>query len=180
MGGCVSTPKAIKINQLDTDLPVVLRLSVKQKKIRMINFPVKFKMFNKSLQTRTYSFVQYHYNSSLGGVGVPLYVENDGKLIRISKSKWKDISSYDSIIYTCYSRHRVDSSRIVQSLLQPYIDKMLISNQDSIVAGSLNEFKLKNHKLVKGLLTMDSISVGFFNSKEVKSQYIDIKIPVKW
>ena len=179
-GGCVSTPKAIEINQLDTELPVVLRLSVEQKKIRMINFPVKFEIINKSLQKRTYSFVQYYYNSSFGGVGVPLYVENNGKLIRISKSKWKEISSCGSIIYICYSRHRIDSSRTVQSLLQPYIDKMLISNQDSIVVGSLNEFKMKNEKLVLGLLTKDTISVGFFNPREDKSQYLDIKMSVKW
>ncbi|MFA9372123.1 MAG: hypothetical protein ACERIH_10475 [Labilibaculum antarcticum] len=180
IGGCVSTPKAIEINQQDTDLPVVLRLSIKHKKVRMINFPVKFKMINKSLQKRTYSTVEYCYNSSFGGVGIPLYEENGGKLIRISKSKWKEISSYDSIIYTCYTRHRVDSSRAIQSLLQPYIDKMLTSNQDSLLIGSLDEFKLTHPELLLSLLKNDSINVVFFNPSEDKPLNVDIKMPVKW
>lgn len=176
--GCQSTKDSIEMKQLDSSLPVVLRLSNKDEKIRMINFPIRFKMINNSLRKRTYSSVEYVYNDFFGGVGAPLYVENGKKLKRVSKSKWKEISLFDSIVYVSYSRHRIDSSRVIQNLFKPYVDKMIALDQDSLAIGTLKDFKMNHPKFLQEVLSKDSLKVCFFNPQKGRPNYTYVSISV--
>ncbi|MCF6350606.1 MAG: hypothetical protein L3J23_06185 [Flavobacteriaceae bacterium] len=196
---CQSTEK-IKVEQVDTNLPVILRLRNDTNTIWVISFPIKVKITNTSFKERIFGSYKYEYSKdNLKGTSSTLYLKKDDKLIKKGISKYKYIKRYNSKEYIVYSRNFVDTTKFSRLYFKKYTDKMHSLNQDTLVVGSLKEFKKKHYKLVKYLLEKDTIKINFikdygkireeelgvFGKNTVKKQHINIdfeviSIPVKW
>ena len=170
---CRTSEKTIEINQLKTNYEIVVLLNKEHKKIALIEFPVKIKLKNNSISEKSFSSINYKYFPYEKGIGVPLYVEQNDKLIRIKQSKKKEIQSKGIQEYIIYTRHRVDTSRSIQKSFNSYIDKMISSNLDTLTIGTVDEFKKSNRKILDILTDKDSISVDMWNAK-------NIVVPVAW
>lgn len=176
---CKSSDKTIEMKQMKTGFPVIVLLSKKHEKIKLIKFPVKLRISNSIWVKKSYSSTEYDYNPYTKGIGESLYTEQDGKLKRIRRTKHKNIYPFQSKEYVMYSSYRLDSSNTVQKQLKPYVDQMLIQNQDTLTIGTVVEFKQKHEDLLMQLTDRDSIYLRILNT-ERNGYEKGVKIPVKW
>ena len=151
----------------------VLYLNKEYKEIVRIKLPIKIQLKNNTISEKSFSSIDYKYFPYEKGIGVPLYIEQNDKLVRIKQSKKKKIQSKETQEYIIYTRHRVDTSRSIQKSFNSYIDKMISSNLDTLTIGTVDEFKKSNRKILDILTDKDSISVDMWKSK-------NIVVPVAW
>jgi len=177
--GCKSANKAIQMEQLKTDFPVISLLSKKYNKIKIIKFPIRLKLYNPLWEQKVYSSINYNYNTYVKGIGESLYIEKNGDLKEIRQTKQKTIAPYQSEEYIVYSAYRIDSSDVIQQQFKPYIDEMLKNKQDTLVVGTVKEFKKKHKVFLEQLIMGDSIYLRVLNA-ERNGYEKGVKIPVKF
>ena len=176
---CQSIESSIKLVQIESHLPITLRLNKKNKKLRVIQFPIQFKVSNSSFVNKSFSSSKYMYNNLRGGTAL-LYKQNNKKLYRISKYKQKLIVPFTNEKYVTYSAHFVEDSIFLQQLFKSYIDKMKASNQDTLAVGTLQEFKSKHPELVKNLLDKDTLRLHFDELESKGGGWSYIKLPIQF
>ena len=177
--GCKSTNKTIEIEQLNVDYPIVLLMNNEHREIRLIEFPLKLKLYNSILSKKTYSSIKYNYEPFDKGIGIPVYIEKNGKLKSIEQGVFKSINPYETKEYIIYTRHYVDTSETTQQQLKPYVAKMLNLSQDTLAIGTVQEFKQKHGALLKQLTAGDSIYLRVLNA-ERNGYERGVKIPVQF
>jgi uncharacterized protein YqgQ len=170
---CKTAKQTVDVNQLNTNYPIILYLNQEYKEIVRIKFPIKIKLTNNLISKKSFSSVNYKYHPYEKGIGVPLYIEKDNKLIRVKQSQKKEIVSKEIKEYIIYTRHRIDTSKSMQKNFDTYINEMIVKNQDTLVIGTIDSFKKEYPQLLKLLTYKDSISIDMWQDK-------DISIPVAW
>ena len=169
--GCKSTKTDIKVSQIKTDYPVILKYNKNYNKFSRIKIPLKLKIYNDSNQQYSFASIRYEYNSKLGGIIETVYEEINKKLKEIKNNQRKYIDSKESKEFIIYTSHRLDSSNIFQQNFKAY--RTQNKNIETLNIGTINNFKLNNEKLLKLLTQNDSIFINSWKSK-------DITIPIKW
>lgn len=198
---CKTIKETIRIEQLSTELPVVLKYDNKNKTIWSIRIPIKIKLTNSSFKSRKFSRINYLYNPEENWGNSPtIYLVNNSKLSKVNKSNIYNINGYSSKEYILYTQHFIDTIKYSSTYFKDYIYKIKANNNDTLAVKSIKEFKNKHSKLVKYLLENNFINISFIKSygKEyeqevgvfgekgtVKKQYRKvnyegIKIPVEW
>ena len=178
--GCNPISKSIKINQFESRNKVILRLSRLDSMILGVKFPKKIQIKNNSQSNESFIMIDYLYEDSLTkwrNLGIELYKKEKKGLKRISNNKKKTISSTYNLEYIFYTRHFIDSSKIIQDQLKPYMHRMFSENKDTLHINTVNEFKQKHKELFEKLTKNDSISIQFLNGKELGER---ITVPVEW
>ena len=125
------------------------------------------------MKKREFTSIEYDYHPFDKGIRVPLYYVKNNQLIRLEQSIKKKIAPYQNKEYLIYTRHRVDTSEYFQKHFTVYIDKMLKLNQDSLLIGTVSNFKNKHGSILKLLTNKDSVYVNLWESE-------DIGVPVKY
>ncbi|WP_417237124.1 hypothetical protein [Bizionia paragorgiae] len=113
--------------------------------------------------------INYHYSDSISkwrNLGIELYKTNNQKLKRVSNNQRKTIPPKGSLEYVYYTRHFLDSSKLIQQQFKPYINRMLLENKDTLHIGTLNQFKKHHKELFEELTKNDSISIRISDDKK--------------
>lgn len=198
---CGETIKVVKISQVNSDLPVILRYSPQFKTFRTINFPVEFEVYNSSITNRELSNITYHYKGDIAIGSSRSYVAGGDKLIRMRRNSSYPINKKETKRYVCYSRHFVrDTTRFSRAYLSNLL-KQIKKGQDSLVVSNFKEFSSKYNELVEYLLADDMVFFEFDDTQvrfakrsrikkilpsyskdsiEMKVDYPIFKLPVKW
>lgn len=170
----------IALEELETSHPIILRLTKKSNKIRLIHFPNKVKVTNSSLKSQGFTRVGYYYNNTKGN-STYLYTENNNKLNEIDISKFKEIYPYQSKEYIVYSSHLLYEADTItiDKTLERYRKKMMDSNVDTL-AISLKEFKNETNGFVKRLTKNDTLQFNFIIEEDNKRKRRIYKIPIEF
>ncbi|WP_062060459.1 hypothetical protein [Aquimarina longa] len=175
---CQGTKSPIEITQTSVDYPVKLRFNQKTKQLRYLFLPVEVKIFNNSyLSKQKLESVRYKYSNTTHGGGVSLYKKEKQTLISVG-NEIIPITKGKPINFVISSAHYIEQTQWIQDSLQSYLDELLISNENIIEIGSLDEFKSKYPKVLKELTKNDTIKFNFDNPKGQGWEVI--KIPVKF
>ena len=67
-----------------------------------------------------------------------------------------------NIVIKMSSNDYFDTLETVQKLLNPYIKRMQLENQDSLYIGTIQELKETNPEFLYGLLKGDSLAFDFY------------------
>lgn len=176
---CNSNIGVIKAHQIHSDLPVILRLSKKHKTIGRIRFPVKFQLKNESSKDKSFtSFSYYYYLTDRKKLGKLYLVEND-RLIAQNRQK-KNVLGKGKNEYVFYTSHTLDTLQSTREYWDTDIKKMLISNKDSTIYGSISDFKTKNSVILNELTKKDTIILKFLEEDSKTKTWKEIKIPIKF
>lgn len=179
---CESIKKGIRINYLDTDMSIIIRMTKEDNSIIGIGFPKKINVENKSFFKESFVKIEYRYNNipRERNYGIGLFEQENEILANISNNKKKTIPSKGSVNYILYTRHFVDSTKSIQQQFKPYIEKMLRLNKDTLHIGTVTEFKKKHKELFESLTKNDSISIRFLDSSTKSGLGERLAVPVKW
>ncbi len=173
---CTSIKHNVIVIQEKTNQPVILRINKNKSQIRFIHFPIKIKITNNSSQKESFYSIKYNYNS-IRGTSALLFEEHKKGLKRSFKSDAKFIKPKESKEYIISSAHYLKQDNI-KLLFSNYLEKMQKENSDTLVIGSMIEFKQKYPEFVKNILGKDSLKL-FFKKQDSKDFNV-IKIPIKF
>ncbi|PCH67761.1 MAG: hypothetical protein COC06_10725 [Bacteroidales bacterium] len=151
---------SISVKQSDAKYPVIVHLD-KEGGIRVINFPFKLVVSCNSIIKRGFTDIEYHYGDVKGGWS-KLYVEKNGSLTRIDKTKLKFISFYKNQEYFVYSRHLLDTNQFESLNFKKYRKQMNLLSQDTL---AIDSFMYHNKTLTKKLLKDNFMILDFYKSK---------------
>lgn len=158
---CKNQSGILDINQtLDNNNEVVLRYSDKTKTIWAINIPFKFELSNNSSSTEKFTTCAYVYNNQLGRHS-KLYLSDDGVLVRNNPNNTKTIENGEQQTYVIYSQHIIDTLASDIIVFKPYLDRIKNKDQDTLLVGTLEQFKKKHPKFIKYLIEGDSLDFEF-------------------
>jgi hypothetical protein len=188
---CKSAEQAIKISQIISDQQITLRYAENRNVIYLIEFPFVFEYKNTSLKKRRIVGANYYYNNVVFGrtssgegswnANVLLYYEIDKQLIRRDKMLPDKhyINMFEVHKIVVESGHPIDSSRVMQSHFQSYIERMRELNTDTLSIGTIQEFVQLHPQLAETLLKGDSISFNIRDKKGKWQATIDLPIKMK-
>ena len=181
LSSCKSNKKAIELNLLQSESFVVLKFNKEYKKIIKIQLPVNVTITNNSINKRVFNSIKYQYNDYRDGIGTLLCIKsNNNNLIRLKNNRNIELKPYSKNEYIIYSTHRLDSVSSIQQQFQPYIEKMLQLDQDTLHIGTVTEFKKKHKELFNRLTKNDSISIRFLDKSTKSGLGERITVPVEW
>lgn len=142
-------------------LPVILKFN-SEKKLKLINVPLKADINYSVKDIKGFTAVDYLYNN-LKGEWPKVYTYKNNALKRQSRNKLKT----ENINYIIYSRHLINSSN--ESIESLILKKININN---IVKDSLTIKKI-DKKLLRLLLKNDSIKIDFISktNKRIKKKF---------
>ncbi len=171
---CACNNKII-IQRKDSKLPVIVRMNNKYKSVNGILFPFNLSIVNSNLVIKKFIEIEYEYGFRKNCYGLELYENNK----KISNNKLKIIKGRDVLEYQIYTRHAFDTTKLIHTQLQPYLEKMIELNQDTLHIGTVTEFKKSYPEIFKMLTENDTISIDFY---ERKNKYFSNKqaIPANW
>jgi len=173
---CSSVKNNTIIHLKETSKKVIIKCSLEDNIIYEIKIPSKLEIKNQSLLSLSFIMINYKYKDSLSNWAnrnIELYKTNGENIERISNNKKKTIPSNESLNGLFYTRHFVDSTKVIQQLFEPYVEQMLKKNKDTLHIGTVKEFKQKHKELLNRLTKNDSLSIQFLDGKKVT-------VPVEW
>lgn len=179
---CESIKKTITINYFDTDLPIIVSMTMEDNSIIGIGFPKKIIIENKSFTKKSFVKIEYIYNNipRERNHGIGLFEQENELLTNISNNKKKTISAKGNLELVYYTRHFVDSTKSIQELFKPYVEKMLNHKKDTLHIGTVDDLKKKHKELFELLTKNDSISIRLLNSSTKSGLGERIAVPVEW
>ncbi|CAL2104599.1 hypothetical protein [Tenacibaculum sp. 190130A14a] len=179
--GCKSVDEKINFSHQKINSNIIIRSASDNKNsIIRIQFPSKLTLTNNSkICDIDFLVLEYKYANiaSTKNYNIAYYTENKGKLTRVKNNKKKTISPNTSIDYIVHTRHYVDSSRATQKHFEPYVDRMLKENKDTLHIGTVTEFKQKHKDLFEMLTKNDSISIQLLDNGKFGKR---ITVPIEW
>ncbi|MBN1464099.1 MAG: hypothetical protein JW922_10595 [Paludibacteraceae bacterium] len=165
----------IVLRRTDSSKPVIVRMNKEIQKVNGVLFPIVLTIENTTLSKKEFGQIIYEYGFHRRGYGIELYLAN--KLI--SNNQLKVVRGRQSIEYLVYTRHAFDTTNMIHEELQPYMNKMLELNQDTLHIGTVNEFREKHPELFNLLTENDTISISYLKGKD-SGLGERIAIPVNW
>ncbi|MFB9057733.1 hypothetical protein ACFFU9_13380 [Mariniflexile ostreae] len=177
---CKSKNELITISQTTPDEQIIVRLTLEDTTVLSIKFPNSLVIKNNSYLEKSFVKIDYHYTetqSKWRNLGIRLYESKENILKPISTTGKKTLLRNESLQYTYYTRHYIDSSKAVQLQFKPYIKKMLNQKKDTLHIGTVAEFKKIHKELFEKLTKNDSISIQFLDGKKLGER---ITVPVEW
>ena len=154
---CKSNEEAIELNILKTDKPIILKYSKAHNKIFQIRIPFGLQIYNNSIENRKMGSIHYEYSHHTHGSSTLVYRKDDFK--RISSRKDFKLIPFIENDYIIYTVHRIDSTSKTQNKLKPYLDKFIENKQDSLLVGTVSDFRKKNKVFFDALVKGDSIGI---------------------
>jgi hypothetical protein len=119
---CKSKNQIISIDQIETEEPIVIRLSLEDTTVLSTRFPNRLVLKNNSHLGKSFVKMDYHYfesNSKWRNLGFQLYEVKNNNLKPISVTGKKTISTGEILQFLYYTRHYLDSSKTTQQQLIP-------------------------------------------------------------
>ncbi|QKX06464.1 hypothetical protein HN014_16600 [Aquimarina sp. TRL1] len=174
---CSNVKNIIEVKQLETDVPVVLWVNHKYKKIITIDIPFKFKIHNKSLINKKFTSYEYYDNDIQSKRGFVLYLVKGNQLIKQGFQP-KTIKQNSSGDYIAYTSHILDSLPNTQNKLRAYLDDMLINKKDSLLVGSLKSFSKNHNELIQKTVKNDTIIINFLEKESKGGTWSEVKTPI--
>ena len=190
-GSAKSLKESVSIRQIETDFPVIVMGSIETERIFGISFPLAFEHKDKFFEKRNMNRINYYYRRLYGGVGsgwgtfISAYQVVFGRQERIRSITSIDLIENESQIIV-YTRHRLDTAKIIQTELRPYLEQIIqrglqgTDGVDTLSVGTFREFRERHPELVKNLLRGDSIEfqlLGRDNRTELDTW---ITLPIKF
>lgn len=173
---CKNQSGVLNINQVSQNSnEIVIRYSEKMKTFWVINIPFQFEISNNSDETEKFVTCSYIYNNQLGRHS-KLYIDEGRALIRNNQNDIKTIESGQKKTYVIYSQHIIDTIKYNKTFFKSYLDKVKGRNEDTLLVGTLEQFKSKHPQLVKSLIEGDSLNFEFLTSENKFKK--PIKIPL--
>jgi hypothetical protein len=160
----------VKIEQIETTLPVNLLGDTLNNKIIRCLIPFAFKVTTTSSRTKYIGDIRYYYCKDYGKSYLPKYSgEWMGSFrisqyvnckLKISTSQRlieKEISNHQPQEFIIEPSYEIDTSKQTQIALKSLISEMKNRQTDTLLISSFNGFKRKYPELVKTLLEGDSV-----------------------
>lgn len=169
---CYNSQKAVKVELINSNAPVMLVYNTDVEKFRTVLFPLTFKVYNRSFDKRfvlmSYYFGRPNKGESTGAKGwrtSMLYysLENDS-LVEYDRSAIKPFHSKKIVIYP--TLHYIDTTMNEQALFTPYLEAVRTGRIRKLDVENLEDFKAKHPDVVKHFLQGDSIRFRFRTLKE--------------
>lgn len=172
--------KKIESTCCNINNPIILKYNTKYNKITRLYIPFEIELKNKTLENDYFSSVIYKYASNEGSLGVSIFKKNeDNKLKRLKMASKKVIPAVSSNKIIVYSRHKIDTSEVMQSHFKDYISKLDVKN-DSITIQNTTNFKNKHISLLKSITNKDTIILNMWGSDNDRNFGSKLRIPVKF
>ena len=167
----------IKVEQIESIYPVEIYATKSKNRIHAINYPLTYRIKKTNAETtylirhgNYYYGNKYCYKGHWYGGGT-LFLCKDGML-----KEDVEYLNTDYNEYVAYTHHYdIDSTKSVQQMFQPYLEKMKQENKDTLHIESIQELKKINPELINGFLQGDSIRFRFRYGKK----YGTITLPVE-
>ena len=186
----------LKLKQVESTKQVVLKMEYNKKldkdQISTINFPIEFIVENNSYKKEKIEKLVYLYQP------FKEYSQNQtANLYVYKKNKFESLNLFFDDVYIdkggkkflIYTKHTVlDTLNFNEDYFAPFINKMRKNKTDSLLMGTLPEFKQKHSKLTQSLLSDDEVIILFnkkvkevkYNTGEKDNLLLQISKPIKY
>ena len=165
-GSAKSLKESVSITQIETDLPVIVRVDANYSDVFGIDFPFAFEYKDKFFEKRSMVGIDYYYHKPYRRrrgwqSSFSAYQIISGNLVRITRPGGGitgRLTENEPIVV--YTRHLLDTARLVQAELRLYLEQIVQRNMQetgTLLVGTFSEFRARHPELVKNLLRGDSI-----------------------
>lgn len=169
---CKTINSVLKVSQLESSRPIIIKLNKKKNELVHINIPLKFVLENKS-EKKSLSFSSISYKdfetSSISSSLLYEFIEDS--LIKLTKDKYKFIKPKETKNYILYTQHYLDS--VSREKLNYLKEKNINSD---ITINDIDSFKMGQQELLKKLTHRDSIYIRVKENDKIST----MKYPVEF
>ncbi|WP_165024387.1 hypothetical protein [Dysgonomonas sp. ZJ279] len=186
-----SAKNSIQIEQIETNIPVIILGDTVNNKILRCRIPLAFKATNSSSRSKYIQYIHYYYNENYGKIYLDKYaggwkgsfrvsqfINNELKISDSGRLIEKEINNLLSQEFIIEPSYDIDTCKKEQITLNAYVQRMKDLGTNTLQIYTFKEFKEKNPLLIRTLLEGDSISFNIFNN-ENKSDTL-IVLPIKY
>ncbi|WP_165024385.1 hypothetical protein [Dysgonomonas sp. ZJ279] len=189
--------ETVKIEQVETDLPIIIRGDTANNRVFNIQFPFSFKANNYSHKTVYINYIHYYFCNDYGKTYLGEYgagwlanffvyqYKKDGNLILQSAPLKMGINKSQHLEFIVEPSYDIDTTTKTQVALRPYIEQMKVLRVKKIAIGTYKEFREKHPELAETLLKGDSVSFVIFKDLDKNNAYDEsnsvlISQPIKY
>lgn len=186
LSGCFSTKvQYVKIKQLKSDLPTIIRCDTTKNTVRFIGFCLLYKIKNNKFKELKVLPPSYSYRGlytkgrdqwKLGMASTYLRGTNN-ELIGFSIND-KRCSFEKEKEFVFMTIHYPDTFPEVKKFIAPYIERMKAHKKDTLHIESIQELKKTHPEFLANILLNDTITFLFTRDK-IYDQFIDVRQAVK-